>query len=72
VTLDLIEKAYVKDSITQAEYTPTCLRLLGQYKSILKNKVVAEAFGDLESFKQRYDVRWIALSDTGYDLTNIL
>lgn len=37
-------------------YTPTCLRLLGQYKTLLKSPGVSSAFGDLESFKREYDV----------------
>jgi ESCRT-I complex subunit VPS28 len=57
VTLDGLEKAYLKDSITEADYTETCSRLLKQYKSNLANETVARAFGDLESFKKEWDVR---------------
>jgi ESCRT-I complex subunit VPS28 len=56
VTLDAIEKAYLKDSITEDEYTETCSRLLKQYKSHLADEAVAKEFGDLESFKREWGV----------------
>lgn len=55
-TLDALEKAYLKDSITEADYTETCSRLLKQYKSNLADETVHRAFGDLESFKREWDV----------------
>ncbi|KAA8899122.1 hypothetical protein TRICI_006392 [Trichomonascus ciferrii] len=54
VTLDLVEKAYLRDTISQSDYTPTCLRLIAQYNTILKNEEVAREFDSLEAFKQRY------------------
>jgi ESCRT-I complex subunit VPS28 len=57
VTLDALEKAYLKDSITEADYTGTCSRLLKQYKSNLANETVARAFGDLDSFTREWHVR---------------
>ena len=62
VTLDAIEKAYLKDSIGEAEYTETCSRLLKQYKSNLADETVARAFGDLESFKKEWDVCTVFLT----------
>lgn len=56
VTLDALEKAYLKDSIIEADYTETCSRLLKQYKSNLADETVSKAFGDLESFKREWDV----------------
>ncbi|KAI9716847.1 MAG: Vacuolar protein-sorting-associated protein 28 [Chrysothrix sp. TS-e1954] len=56
VTLDALEKAYLKDSITDADYGETCSRLLKQYKSNLANETVANAFGDLETFKREWDL----------------
>lgn len=50
-TLDALEKAYLRDSIRETEYTETCDRLLRQYKSNLADETVAAAFGDLERFK---------------------
>lgn len=63
VALDFLEKAFVRDSITQDEYTPTCLRLLGQYKIILKNPTVSSAFGSLEEFKKQYDIDYPAATE---------
>lgn len=57
MTLDALEKAYLKDSITEVDYTGTCSRLLKQYKSNLANEAVARAFGDLDSFAREWHVR---------------
>ncbi|PNS21635.1 Vacuolar protein sorting-associated protein 28 2 [Sphaceloma murrayae] len=54
VTLDALEKAYLKDSIAENEYTETCSRLLKQYKSNLSDENVFKAFGDLDSFKDEW------------------
>lgn len=57
ITLDALEKAYLKDSIPESEYTDTCNRLLKQYKSNLADDNVSRAFRDLESFKAEWNVR---------------
>lgn len=56
MTLDALERAYLKDSVTENEYTETCSRLLKQYKSNLADETVAQAFVDLETFKGEWDV----------------
>lgn len=56
ITLDALEKAYLKDSISENAYAETCSRLLNQYKSNLADETVARAFGDLETFKREWDV----------------
>ncbi|KAF2128186.1 vacuolar protein sorting-associated protein-like protein Vps28 [Dothidotthia symphoricarpi CBS 119687] len=56
ITLEGLEKGYLKDSITEADYTETCSRLLKQYKSNLANEAVARAFGDLESFQKEWEI----------------
>lgn len=56
ITLDALERAYLKDSIIESEYTETCSRLLKQYKSNLADETVARAFGDLERFKAEWGV----------------
>lgn len=56
ITLDALEKAYLRDSIKESEYTETCDRLLRQYKSNLADDTVHAAFGDLERFKAEWDV----------------
>ncbi|KAF2155291.1 ESCRT-1 complex, Vps28 subunit [Myriangium duriaei CBS 260.36] len=55
-TLDALERAYLKDSIPEGEYTETCNRLLKQYKSNLADETVSKAFGDLESFKLEWNM----------------
>lgn len=56
VTLDAVERAYLKDLIPETEYSEVCSRLLKQYKSNLADTTVARAFGDLERFKREWDV----------------
>ena len=56
ITLDGLEKAYIKDSIPEAEYTEICSRLLKQYKSNLSDDTVAQSFVDLETFKRQWAV----------------
>jgi ESCRT-I complex subunit VPS28 len=60
VTLDGLEKAYIKDVVTEAEYTETCTRLLKQYKFSLGDDTVAREFVDLETFKRTWDVSLMA------------
>ncbi|KAI4198721.1 MAG: hypothetical protein LQ350_005105 [Teloschistes chrysophthalmus] len=56
ITLDGLEKAYIRDSIPENEYTELCNRLLNQYKSILKDETVSREFADLETFKSKWDI----------------
>jgi ESCRT-I complex subunit VPS28 len=56
LTLDELEKAYLKDAIQESEYTEICDRLLKQYKAILAEETVAKEFVDLETFKYEWDV----------------
>ncbi len=56
VTLDEIEKAYLKDAISEADYTEICDRLLKQYKAILADEAVSREFVDLDTFKTAWDV----------------
>lgn len=62
VTLDGLEKAYIKDSVTESVYTEICSRLLKQYKSNLTDETVAREFVDLETFKRTWEVRRPSLS----------
>jgi ESCRT-I complex subunit VPS28 len=57
ITLDELEKAYLKDAIPESDYTEICDRLLKQYKAILTDEAVAREFVDLETFKTEWDVR---------------
>ena len=56
IALDLIEKAYLKDSITNTQYTNSANKLLAQYKTYLGNEDVRKEFVDLEHFKTKYDI----------------
>ena len=56
ITLDELEKAYLKDAIPEADYTEICDRLLKQYKAILADEAVSREFVDLETFKNEWDV----------------
>ncbi|RSH87802.1 Vacuolar protein-sorting-associated protein 28 [Apiotrichum porosum] len=52
VSLEYLERAYVRDSVSSKEYEPACTRLLAQYKSVMK--VVGEEIGGVETFMKRY------------------
>ncbi|KAK7713380.1 Vacuolar protein-sorting-associated protein 28 [Diaporthe eres] len=56
ITLDELEKAFLKDAIPEAEYTEICERSLKQYKSILADEAVARAFVGLEEFKAEWEL----------------
>jgi len=56
ITLDELEKAYLKDAISEADYTEICDRLLKQYKAILTDEAVSREFVDLETFKNEWDM----------------
>ncbi|KAI9807693.1 MAG: hypothetical protein M1825_005634 [Sarcosagium campestre] len=56
VTLDAVEKAYIKDSINEVDYTETCSRLLKHYKTILGDESVAREFEDLDTFKRTWQI----------------
>ncbi|KAK4195824.1 vacuolar protein sorting-associated [Triangularia verruculosa] len=56
VTLDELEKAFLKDAIPEADYTEICERALKQYKSLVADEAVARAFVGLEEFKAEWDL----------------
>ncbi|EFW99573.1 vacuolar protein sorting-associated protein [Grosmannia clavigera kw1407] len=56
VTIDELEKAFFKDAVPESDYTEICERSLKQYSSILKDDAVLRAFGDLDRFKQEWDL----------------
>lgn len=71
MTLDGLEKAYIKDAVTEAEYTETCTRLLKQYKSSLGDDTVAREFVDLETFKRMWEVSFIFVGLALHGLTYV-
>ncbi|KAK3694639.1 ESCRT-1 complex, Vps28 subunit [Podospora appendiculata] len=56
VTIDELEKAFLKDAIPEADYTETCERSLKQYQSLVADETVAKAFVGLEEFKAQWDL----------------
>ncbi|KAF4447430.1 hypothetical protein F53441_9041 [Fusarium austroafricanum] len=56
ITLDELEKAFLKDAVPEAEYTEICERSLRQYKALLADETIAREFGDLEEFKAKWDL----------------
>lgn len=64
VTLDELEKAFLKDAIPEAEYTDICERSLRQYKALLADETIATEFKDLEEFKAKWDVGYIILMNS--------
>ncbi|CCH57857.1 hypothetical protein TBLA_0A00560 [Henningerozyma blattae CBS 6284] len=58
IAIDQVEKAYLKDSITNDEYTNTLNKLLVQYKTYLSNDNddVKKEFEDLYQFKNTYNI----------------
>lgn len=56
VTLDELERAFLKDAIPEAEYTEICERSLRQYKALLADETIAREFEGLEEFKAKWDL----------------
>lgn len=42
VSLDALERAYVRESVSEAQYGPACTRLLAQYKTISKLVITSD------------------------------
>ncbi|KAK9764425.1 Vacuolar protein-sorting-associated protein 28 [Basidiobolus ranarum] len=52
VTMEHLEKAYIRDYITHAEYTPACAKLIAQFKTALN--LVSDSVPDVEQFMKEY------------------
>lgn len=52
-TLNCLEKAYIKDSITAKEYTAACSKLLVQY-NVAFSQVKSDEFPTIESFMSKF------------------
>ena len=52
-TLQCLEKAYIRDSVKNKEYTGNCSKLLVQYKQAFK-QVQGEEFPTVEAFMAKY------------------
>ncbi|CAG8505432.1 43_t:CDS:2 [Dentiscutata heterogama] len=55
VTMEHLEKAYVRDSVTAAEYTPSCAKLIAQYKTAMN--LVCDLIPDVEQFMKEYKLK---------------
>lgn len=51
-TIECLEKAYIKDSVTPDQYTSSCNILLDQFNAAFK--LIKEKFPDIESFTKKY------------------
>jgi ESCRT-I complex subunit VPS28 len=71
VTLDELEKAFLKDAIPEAEYTDICERSLRQYKALLADETIANEFKDLEEFKAKWDVSYTNESNYEAEAINL-
>ncbi|SNX87628.1 probable VPS28 - protein involved in vacuolar traffic [Melanopsichium pennsylvanicum] len=65
VALDYLERAYVRESISENEYAPACTRLLAQYKTMLKLIVDQEnnsskPIHHLSDFMRIYNMNYLA------------
>ena len=54
VTLDGLEKAYVKDAVSESEYSELCSKLIKQYQRIVGDEGVAREFGGLDRFVEEW------------------
>lgn len=59
ITLDHVEKAYLKDSINDTQYTNTVDKLLKQFKIYLNSQnkdEINKHFQSIESFSDKYNI----------------
>ncbi|KAH8915566.1 ESCRT-1 complex, Vps28 subunit [Atractiella rhizophila] len=54
VSLNFLEKAYIRDSITPPQYTPACTRLLARYKTITRLLHEQQDFRSVDAFCAEY------------------
>ncbi|CAJ0758321.1 19314_t:CDS:2 [Entrophospora sp. SA101] len=54
VTMEHLEKAYIRDLIPHTEYTPACGKLIAQYKTAVN--LVNDSVPDVEKFMKEYKV----------------
>ncbi|RHZ54174.1 hypothetical protein Glove_429g20 [Diversispora epigaea] len=52
VTMEHLEKAYVRDSVNAADYTSSCTKLIAQYKTAMN--LVNDLIPDVEKFMKEY------------------
>ncbi|KAK7040782.1 Vacuolar protein-sorting-associated protein 28 [Paramarasmius palmivorus] len=59
-SIHYLEAAYLRDAVSAAEYTPACTRLLSQYNTIMKQKIVRDEVPSIEEFMKRYRMDYSA------------
>ncbi|KAI8877201.1 ESCRT-1 complex, Vps28 subunit [Backusella circina FSU 941] len=52
ISMEHLEKAFIRDSITAEEYTPQCANLIAKYKTTLR--FLTDSITDLETFMTEY------------------
>ncbi|KAI9139779.1 VPS28 protein-domain-containing protein [Paraphysoderma sedebokerense] len=52
VSTEALEKAYIRDAISSEEYTPTCTKLIAQFKTALN--LLSDSVKDVEQFMREY------------------
>lgn len=55
-TLEIVEKSYLKDNISNDDYTQIVSKLISQYTTILKQQDVSSKFISLEKFIETYQM----------------
>lgn len=56
ITLDHVEKAFLKDDLTSEEYTTLANKLISQYRTYLNDRDVEQRFQNLDSFKETWQI----------------
>lgn len=56
ITLDHVEKAFLKDDIGSEEYTRLANKLINQYRTYLSDEDVEEQFKSLDHFKAKWQI----------------
>ncbi|KAI9101127.1 vacuolar protein sorting-associated, partial [Phlyctochytrium arcticum] len=60
VTTEHLERAYIRDAISAQEYTPACLKLIGQYKTAMN--LLGDIVPDVQAFIKEYKLSCPAAS----------
>ncbi|TGZ79672.1 vacuolar protein sorting-associated protein Vps28 [Ascodesmis nigricans] len=60
ISLEHLEKAFIKDTIPLSAYSPVCTRLLSQYHALLADDAVRAEFTSLDAFRERWGIECAA------------
>lgn len=56
ISIDHVERAYIRDTLGTSDYNEIMARLLSQYNKYVQDPVTGDAFNDLDSFVSRYRI----------------